>query len=258
MLPWPNDYLRDITGVAGIQPMVKLSFNERRYNNTSRREKVTHGSDLSHGSDQGHKRRRFRGWNPPTYQPFGAYISTFFGSTTTRNRSDREDFIRLLNSLFVDRPAPTITRNSFQGLINLSIRIENADNHEEIFEILNFAGHHKIAKRLAYLHEIPQDDDPDYSDPDMELKSLRKLALFFTSDGFSLPDPRIGISHNGLLQAEWYSRDAAALLNFMPDGEVVFAATLTNDDQDGPRAIHGTAEKRYALQTIRPFINQPY
>lgn len=149
---------------------------------------------------------------------------------------------------------PVIQGNIFIGQIDPNSQIGNATNHEEIFDILDRTGHHKIAKRLKYLHETAQDDDPD--DPDMELVSLRKLALFFLDDDVLLPDPRIGIDHEGLLQAEWYSSDAAALLNFMPDGNIVFAATSTIDGQNRPQDIHGTGRKELALQAIRPFVNQ--
>lgn len=155
----------------------------------------------------------------------------------------------LLSDIFL--PNPVIQSDIFAVQTDLRFQIGNATHHEEIFDILDLTGHQKIAKRLKYLHETAQEDDPD-----MELVSLRKLALFFIGDDVSLPNPRIGMSHDGFLQAEWYSSDAAALMNFMPDGNIIFAATSTIDGQNRSQDIHGTGEKELVLQAIRPFINQ--
>ncbi len=161
---------------------------------------------------------------------------------------------KLLSNIFLQNPV--IQSDIIIGHTDATSQINNATHHQEIFDILDFAGHQKIAKRLKYLHEADQEDDPDDpDDPDMEFMSLRKLALFFTDDDVSLPVPKIGISHDGFLQAEWYSGDAAALMNFMPDGNIVFAATSTIDGQNRPQDIHGTGGKEFALQAIRPFIN---
>lgn len=158
---------------------------------------------------------------------------------------------RLLSDIFQQDPA--IQNNIIIGQTDPRLQIGNATHHEEIFDILDLTGHQKIAKRLRYLHETAKDDSDD---PDMKLVSLRKLALFFIGDDVSLPDPRIGISHDGFLQAEWYSSDAAALMNFMPDGNIIFAATSTIDGQNRSQDIHGTGEKELVLHAIRPFINQ--
>jgi len=133
-------------------------------------------------------------------------------------------------------------------------KINNATRYEEIFGILSSLGHHKISNRLTHLYKTADDDEPD--DPDMEFRSLQKLAIFFIDENILLPDPKIGISDNGFLQAEWYSSDAAALLNFMPDGNIIFAATSTIDDLDRAQDVHGTGGKELALQSIFPFLNQ--
>ena len=146
------------------------------------------------------------------------------------------------------------SKSDFEEFPDLITQINDANNHEEIFEILDIAEHQKIAKRLRYLHEITQDNDPE--DPAMKFISLRRLALFFASDDVSLPNPEIGISPSGLLQAEWHSSKAIALMKFPPDGNIVFAATLTIDRQNGSHDVHGTGGKELALQAIRPFISR--
>ncbi|MXW82782.1 MAG: hypothetical protein F4246_08980 [Rhodothermaceae bacterium] len=160
---------------------------------------------------------------------------------------------RLLSNILLQRP---VTQSDIiDNQIGLSFKISNATHHEEIFDILIFSGHQSIAKRLEYLHESAQDDDPD--DPDMDLLSLRKLALFFTDVEISLPDPGIVISHDGFLQAEWYSSNAAALMHFLPDGNIEFAATLTTDGHEGSQDIHGTGGAQFVLKAVLPLINQP-
>ena len=137
----------------------------------------------------------------------------------------------------------------FQESSDLTTQINDATDHDEIFNLLEFANHQNIAQRLRYLHDITQNGDPE--DPAMEFVSLRELALFFASDDVSLPDPEIGISPDGLLQAEWYSTDATVLMKFL-EGNIRFAA-MTND-QDEPQAIQDTGSKEHALQSILPFF----
>ena len=140
-----------------------------------------------------------------------------------------------------------------QEQANYSAQITDANDHEEIFNILDIAGCKKIAMRLRYLHEITQDDDPD--DPAMQFTSLRELARFFTNEGsLSLPNPEIGISPNGLLQAEWHLNRASALMKFLPDGNVRFAATLGR--RDGQRPLQGEDTKEVALAKVQPYIVQ--
>ncbi len=146
------------------------------------------------------------------------------------------------------------SKSDFEESPDLITQINDANNHEEIFKVLDLAEHQKIAQRLRYLHEITQDDDPE--DPAMEFISLRKLALFFASDDVSLPEPEIGISPDGFLQAEWYPSNAVALMEFLPDDNIVFAATLTIDGQNRSHDVHGTGGKELALRTIRPFISR--
>ena len=160
---------------------------------------------------------------------------------------------RLISNIFLQRP---VTQSDIiDSQIGLSFHISNATHHEEIFDILIISGHQSIAKRLKYLHESAQEDDP--GDPDMDLLSLRKFALFFTDDEISLPDPGIVISHDGFLQAEWYSSNAAALMHFLPDGNIEFAATLTTDGREGSQDIHGTGGAQFALNAVQSLINQP-
>ncbi|MCY4000262.1 MAG: hypothetical protein OXF84_05580 [Bacteroidetes bacterium] len=135
---------------------------------------------------------------------------------------------------------------------DLTTQIKVATNHEDIFDILDIANQEKIAKRLRYLHEITNDDDPE--DPPMEFLSLMELSLFFITNGKSLPYPQIGISPHGLLQSEWRSKKGIVVLKFLTDGKTRFAGSLMMEDHR--QTIQGSGTKKYALTSIAPFIDQ--
>lgn len=135
-------------------------------------------------------------------------------------------------------------------------RIRSATVHEEIINALNVAGYRKIANRLTYLYNIIQDsDDPD--DPIMSFMSLQNLALFFARDDVLLPDPDIGVDPEGLLQAEWHLSNVAALMNFLPDGKIVYAATSTVNGQGESEDNQGRGPADRALQVVRSFLVNP-
>lgn len=136
---------------------------------------------------------------------------------------------------------------------NRIAQIRDATCHEDVFNILDgLTWCSKIVARLRYLHEITPDNDPE--DPPMRLSSLRELAQFFASDNISIPYPGIGICPNGLLQAEWHLSKGSALMKFLPDGKVTFAATRGR--KSGVRPIQGEDTKENALKGILPYIQE--
>ena len=125
--------------------------------------------------------------------------------------------------------------------------------YEDLFSILDgIQGCSEIVARLRYLHEITQDNDPE--DPPMQLSSLREFAQFFEDDHVLPPNHEIGISPNGLLQAEWHLSKASALMKFLPDGNIKFAATRGR--KSGVRPIHGEDTKENALRRILSYIEE--
>lgn len=135
-------------------------------------------------------------------------------------------------------------------------RIVAATQHEEITDVLPLIGLSAIADRLDYLHEI-SDDDPD--EPTMVLASLRELAMFFLSEPLFASEqqhgePEIGISPDGILQAEWRVRDGGILaMKFLPDGFIQFAAVSRATSGQRPFRVNGTLPKDKALRTVQPF-----
>ena len=135
-------------------------------------------------------------------------------------------------------------------------RIVAATQHEEITDVLPLIGLRAIADRLDYLHEI-SNDDPD--EPTMVLASLRGLALFFVSEPLYVSEqqngePEIGISPDGMLQAEWRVRDGGILaMKFLSDGLIQFAAVSRPTSGQRPFRVNGTLPKDEALRTVQPF-----
>ena len=175
-----------------------------------------------------------------------------------KNKKDRKSdsinqlWDRISSNIFLQ--SPEIQSDVFTGQTDTAFQINNAIHHHEIFNILSFKAHQKIADRLKYLHEITQDDDPE--DPAMKFLSLREFAIFFIDEGNSLPYPQIGINPNGLLQAEWRSKKASAVMKFLTDGSTRFAGTMVN--QDVRNTIQGSGTKKHALKSILPFIKYSY
>ena len=164
---------------------------------------------------------------------FALTRSEILDTSTSRDQEGNGDNplvpkYRLASNSFAPLPiSPTSANRKETDSI---AQIRDATVHEEIINALNVAGYHKIAIRLTYLYRIIQDsDDPD--DPIMNFMSLQNLALFFARDDVLLPDPDIGVDPEGLLQAEWHLSNVAALMNFLPDGKIVYAATSTVNGQ---------------------------
>ena len=131
-------------------------------------------------------------------------------------------------------------------------RIIAATKHEEIIAVLPLLGLRAIADRLAHLHELTADDDPD--EPQMLLASLRELALFFVSEP-ERDTSEIGISPDGHLQAEWLARDGGILaMKFLPAGFIQFAATSRPTGGCQRLRVQGTLPKDRVLQAVRGFI----
>ena len=135
-------------------------------------------------------------------------------------------------------------------------RVMAATQHDEIVDVLPLLDLRAIAARLDYLHEISR-DDPD--EPTMALASLRELALFFVSEPLYVSEqqngePEIGISPDGMLQAEWRVRDGGILaMKFLSDGLIQFAAVSRPTSGQRPFRVNGTLPKDEALRTVQPF-----
>ncbi len=134
----------------------------------------------------------------------------------------------------------------------LAARIVAAARPTEIVAVLRLAGKRRLADRVKHLSELVE-DDPD--EPPIVFPSLRELALFLVSER-RIGDPEIGLSPDGLLQAEWPVKNGGVLvMNFLPDGMIQFAAVANSAIRgDRRRRVNGTLPKDEALSAVRQFI----
>ena len=88
----------------------------------------------------------------------------------------------------------------------------------------------------------------------MALSSLRQCALFFASES-GHRDADIGISPDGLLQAQWRAKGGGVLaIQFLRSGFLQFAAVSELNAPAERRRVHGTLPKDQALQAVKPFF----
>lgn len=132
-------------------------------------------------------------------------------------------------------------------------RIVAATRHDEVIAVLRLLGIPGIAERLRYLHDVSLDGDPD--EPPMALDSLRELALFFVK-GRPWNDPEIGISPDGLLQAEWRVGAGILAMKFLPGGFIQFAAVSRPGGDHPPLRVHGTLPKDQAMVALQAFAGR--
>lgn len=134
----------------------------------------------------------------------------------------------------------------------LAARILAAARPPEIVAVLRLAGKRRLADRVKHLSELVE-GDPD--EPPIVFPSLRELALFLVSER-RFGDPEIGLSPDGLLQAEWPVKNGGVLvMNFLPDGMIQFAAVANSVIRgDRRRRVNGTLPKDEALSAVRQFI----
>ena len=145
--------------------------------------------------------------------------------------------------------ADSSTTDSSSRLVG---RIIAAEKHEDIIAALVLLGLSRIAQRLRYLHDLAEDPD----EPSMALASLRRMALFFVSEP-GLLDPEIGLSPDGLLQAEWRLEDGSILaMKFLSVDLIRFAAVSNARSYGQRRRVDGTLTRDEVLAAVRGFVTR--
>ena len=129
-----------------------------------------------------------------------------------------------------------------------------ARTHEEIIAVLRLFDLNAIADRLGYLRQLVE-DDPD--EPSMAIESLRALAIFLMGER-QLPDPRIGVTPDGLAQIEWrFPTNGILAMEFLSSGLIRFAAISAPAQRGVERlSVNGTLPKDAALEAVRPFTSR--
>ena len=133
-------------------------------------------------------------------------------------------------------------------------QLNAASTHEEIIAILRLFELDEIANRLGYLRQLVE-DDPD--EPSMAIESLRALAIFLMGER-QLPDPRIGVTPDGLAQIEWrFPTNGILAMEFLSSGLIRFAAISAPAQRGVERlSVNGTLPKDAALEAVQPFTSR--
>ena len=128
-----------------------------------------------------------------------------------------------------------------------------AKEPQTIAGLVRSSGNESVADEIERLLALA-DDDPD--EPEMQLESLRELALFLLHDNW-LPSPVVGVSHEGLLTAEWRIVPSGGLImTFVPPGRIQFAGVAdVGGSGTGFRSEHGIGPQSEALGKIRSFAS---
>ena len=129
--------------------------------------------------------------------------------------------------------------------------IETASTHEDISVALRLEGFEAAAERLSQLGSLVA-ENPD--EPHLEIESVRALASFLMSEK-QLPEPRIGVTPDGLVQIEWRVPTKGILaMEFLISGLIRFAAISAPAQPGIDRlSVHGTLPKDATLQAVSPF-----
>ena len=185
----------------------------------------------------------------PFVLPDAVTFSASIADGTSPNLTVDPDELDKLASLCV---GANIDSSPDSAQSRLIASILSSTSHEQIVAALRPLGFGEIADRLTYLYQITGDDDPD--EPPMALSSLRQCALFFASESRH-GDADLGVSPDGLLQAQWRAKRGGVLaIRFLPSGFLQFAAVSEPSPPDQRRRIHGVLPKDQALRAVAPFF----
>ena len=134
-----------------------------------------------------------------------------------------------------------------------------ATDASAIDDVLREQGLVQVADSLRHLRQLAA-DDPD--EPALQVDSLRELARFLLSERW-LSGAQIGVSPDGLAQAEWRLPGAAGntesngnlVMEFLGSGLIRFAAVSPQSTQgDAQRMrVSGTLPKADAIRAVEPF-----
>lgn len=146
--------------------------------------------------------------------------------------------------------------HSMWDTVASGIEIVAAEPHDrshpaEIIKTFQRNGLSKIADRLLDLYDICM-HDPD--EPDLVVESLSTMASFFVDHGVTLPAPRVSVSPDGLLVAEWKRtlpndpESGVVAIEFLRHGWVRFVAFGATSRKKG------TNRTDAAFLALRPFF----
>ena len=99
---------------------------------------------------------------------------------------------------------------------HLHTQIKDAKGANDVINALCSLGFAGVAERLAYLYRVAEEEGES-----IMIQSLQNFAIFMVSE--RLPEPRIGVNPDGLVQAVWKLSDYGTLvMNFLESGDIAF------------------------------------
>ena len=130
--------------------------------------------------------------------------------------------------------------------------INNAMKQEEIIGGIKLLGCDSIADRLEYLYSLPI-DGPD--EKPIVFESLHTFALFIV-DHTALPEPRVSISPDGLVNAEWDQSGCDVItMEFLPSSEIRFVRLPRSSEFKNQKYVAGVLPLD-DIEGIRQIVNQ--
>lgn len=122
--------------------------------------------------------------------------------------------------------------------IDINTQINGAATAKEFAGILNILGIGRVAGRLLELSDIA-DEEPEQAP--LSIDSLRQLVHFIVSER-DLGDPRVGLSEDGTLTADWKISDQGALAVWFFENAIPRFAAISSPFREGVqrRKLSGT------------------
>ena len=139
--------------------------------------------------------------------------------------------------------------------------LDDASTAHAVVAILRSHGRERVADRIDYLQQLAQTDREEQP---MSLDSLWHMARFLL-DQETLPDPQVGVTPNGLAQAEWtipdisngHTGNGLLAMEFLPRMIIRFAALSAPYRRGMDRfTVHGTLPVAEALEAVRTFTGR--
>ena len=126
--------------------------------------------------------------------------------------------------------------------------------HRGMAQLFRWFGKTVVADRIEELLAIAEEDQDE---PHMSIDSLRNLGRLLIAEQ-ELTEPDIGVTPNGLVQAQWSTPgNGVVAMEFLVSGLVRFAAISAPAKRGVKRkAVRGALEHKEMLHAIQPFSKQ--
>lgn len=135
------------------------------------------------------------------------------------------------------------------------MRIKSADTKSDVIGVIRSNKLDAIADRLDYLYEIIREDPEEGN---ILLQSLQEFAIFIIAKLDHPPEPEIGVTQTGYIQAVWHITGYGTLvMNFLPSNAIMFAIVFEESELNTPQfRINGVLPSDQIIPPIKEFIRR--